>query len=105
MTMLKKLKIFFSSGIFQNFTLCLIVALLIGNFADRRRAVSEINGHLEQFQMSRLMLNSRAQIQIILCNAALEGRSLKATQAGKECRVGIKSKNRTNRNGLISGVD
>lgn len=62
---------------FRSAMLCLIVIFLLANFADRRRGINEINGNLQKFQLSRLMLNSRAQIQIILCNAALEGRPLK----------------------------
>lgn len=68
------------SEIFRSLMLCLIAFLLFFNFYDRRRGINEINGNLREFQMSRLMLNSRAQIQIILCNAALEGRPLKAIE-------------------------
>lgn len=40
---------------FRSLMLCLIVVLLFVNFADRRWGINETNGHLEQFQISRLM--------------------------------------------------
>lgn len=76
MKLVNELKTFFLSDVFRSLMLCLVVGLLGVNFADRRRGIDEINGHLNQFQISRLMLNSRAQIQIILVKAALEGRKL-----------------------------
>ncbi len=72
----EKLKNIFYSGVFTSWILCLILGVLVVDLYDRQIKVREIKTNLSEFKMSRLMLNSRAQIQIILCNAALEGRRL-----------------------------
>ncbi len=89
--MIQKLKCYFVSENFRSLILCVIVLMLAFNFYDRRVTVREINQNLDKFQTSRTMLNSRAQIQIILCNAALEGRRLNAEEIGTVKRLWSKA--------------
>lgn len=76
MKTIAEIKTFLRSASFHSFALFLIVALVAADLIDRRFAVKQINEHLDQFQLSRTMLDSRARIQVILVTAALEGRKL-----------------------------
>ena len=78
--MLEKVKKFYFSSGFRSLASVLVIVLMVLNLTERLIAFVEINVRLEKFQLSRLMLNSRAKIQIILCNAALEGRRLSASE-------------------------
>lgn len=62
---------------FVPFCLCLIVALQINNEFQRKYAVADLK---TAGRTNRSMLNSRAQIQIILINATLENRQLNALE-------------------------
>lgn len=62
---------------FVVFALCALLFMSFRNESQRAAAVKDIK---DAGILNRSMLNSRAQIQIILCNAALEGRALKATE-------------------------
>lgn len=62
---------------FSRATINTSVALLIFGEFRRTHAVADIKN---TYGASRLMLNSRAQIQIILINANLEGRRLNSEE-------------------------
>ena len=70
---MKNLRQIFSAINFTPFALGLIVVLLVIGEFRRNSAVAEIK---DTYQMSRVMLNARAQIQLILINANIEGRKL-----------------------------
>jgi len=80
MNTFEKLKILIFSDAFRSVAMILIISLLAWDIHARKAAVNEITGKLQKFEMSRAMLKSRAEIQVVLLNAALENRPLTATE-------------------------
>lgn len=80
MKLIAELKTFFLSDTFRSLAMVVLMLLSAFDLFARRAAVNEINANINRFSLSRLMLNSRAQVQIILIKATLEDRKLNAEE-------------------------
>ncbi len=73
-----ELKTFFLSETFRSLVTIVLILLIAFDLFQRQTAAREVNANVNRINLSRLMLNSRAQVQLILVKAAIEGRKLNA---------------------------